>query len=684
MLKPARLLLPLLTALLAPIAAADTHTAATDPRIETLLAQLAKVRDISGVALSPDGRQLAWVVDTNDKPSIMLADANGQHAHSIGLAEKPGACSEDGLAWSPDSRHLAFLSNCASTRSSMGSKQPDVYVLDTQSQGKPSRLSNLSGYAHALSWAPDGKSLAFLYVEGATRRASALAAAKPATGEIGVEGIEVQRIATLPAQGGALQWVTPADSYVYEFSWAPDSQRLAYVAAPAPGDNNWWIAQLYVQAVQGHATRTAVVDPNTVSGPLHGLQIAVPRWSPDGSHIAFIGGLMSDQGATGGDLYSVPSSGGVPVNLTSGIHVTPAWFSWSTPQSMLVSQVNNGQVQVAEYAVQADRAQQSRVLFTAPGYVGDGTAEFALSLSADHRQIAFAQSSYDVAPEVYAGALGNQIPAAVTSINAGLKPSWGKAQSVEWNNDGFHVQGWLLYPANYDPHKRYPMIVNIHGGPSSAVVPHWPSVGYGAIPFSTLGYFVFMTNPRGSYGEGEAFVQANRKDFGYGDLRDTLAGVDAVEKLVPVDDHRLGLTGWSYGGFMSMFVPTQTQRFRAVVAGAGIANWQSYYGQNLIDQWMIPFFGASVYDDPAVYAKSSAINFIKKVKTPTLIVVGERDAECPAPQSFEYWHALRALGVPTSLVVYPNEGHHFYNPVNQRDVLQRALNWFEKYLPADQ
>jgi dipeptidyl aminopeptidase/acylaminoacyl peptidase len=132
---------------------------------------------------------------------------------------------------------------------------------------------------------------------------------------------------------------------------------------------------------------------------------------------------------------------------------------------------------------------------------------------------------------------------------------------------------------------------------------------------------------------------------------------------------------------MSMFAPTQTQRFRAVVAGAGIANWQSYYGQNLIDQWMIPFFGASVYDDPAVYAKSSAINFIKNVKTPTLIVVGERDAECPSPQSFEYWHALRALGVPTSLVVYPNEGHHFYNPVNQRDVLQRALNWFEKYLP---
>jgi dipeptidyl aminopeptidase/acylaminoacyl peptidase len=684
MLKRSRLLLSLLTALLAPVALADTHST-TDPRIETLLAQLGKVRDVNEVALSPDGRQLAWVVETQGKPGIMLADADGKNAHSVGLAAKPGACSEENLAWAPDSRHLAFLSHCTSGKGGQeNARQPDIYVLDTQASTKPVQLSHLKGVVQALSWSPDGRTLAFLYVEGGTRRASALAAAKPAVGEIGVEGVEVQRVATLPAQGGTVQQVTPADSHVYEFSWAPDSTRIAYVAAPPPGDNNWWISKLYVQAAQPNASRVTVVDPNTVSGPLHGLQIALPRWSPDGSHIAFIGGLMSDQGFTGGDIYNVSSTGGTPDNLTPGIHVTPSWFTWQSPQSLLVDQISNGRAQLAEYAVDGQHAQQQRVLFTAPGYIGDGSAILGLSFSADHRYVAFAQSSFDVAPEVYAGPVGNDMPRAITAINAALKPSWGKVESVEWDNEGFHVQGWLLYPAHYDPSKHYPMIVNIHGGPSGAVIPHWPSVGYGAVPFSTLGYFVFMPNPRGSYGQGEAFVQANRKDFGYGDLRDTLAGVDAVEKKTPVDDHRLGLTGWSYGGFMSMFAPTQTQRFRAVVAGAGIANWQSYYGQNLIDQWMIPFFGASVYDDPAVYAKSSAINFIKNVKTPTLIVVGERDAECPAPQSFEYWHALRTLGVPTSLVVYPDEGHHFNDPTHQRDVLQRALNWFEKYLPPQE
>jgi dipeptidyl aminopeptidase/acylaminoacyl peptidase len=131
---------------------------------------------------------------------------------------------------------------------------------------------------------------------------------------------------------------------------------------------------------------------------------------------------------------------------------------------------------------------------------------------------------------------------------------------------------------------------------------------------------------------------------------------------------------------MTMFAVTQTNRFRAAVAGAGIANYQSYYGQNSIDQWMIPYFGKSVYEDPAVYAKSSPITFIKNVKTPTLVVVGDRDAECPTPQSFEFWHALRDLGVKTEMVVYPNEGHRLHTPAHQRDVLVRMIEWFNQYL----
>ncbi|KRE86012.1 peptidase S9 [Rhodanobacter sp. Soil772] len=683
MLKRSHLPAPLLLLALALAPNAFAAAPAVDPRIEQVLTQLGKAQSIQAVAISPDGKQLAWVIRRDGKPAIEVADADGRHAHRVSAAAKPGSCAESDIAWAPDSRRLAFVSNCNVDLTSTKAMQNAVYVADTRGNGATARLAELQGYVRSLQWTADGKSLGFLYVPGATRHASAVAAAKPAAGVSGVSGVEVQRVASLDVASGALRELTPAGLYAYEFDWSPDGLRIAYTAAPPPGDNNWWIAKLYVQPAQTDASASVLVDPaGTGSGSLHSLQIALPRWSPDASRIAFIGGLMSDQGATGGDIYAVATDGGAPLNLTPGIRVTPAWLRWSGPQSMLVSQVSNGQSQLADYAVSATRAQQQRVHFTVPASISDGSASMAMSLSGDLKRIAFLQSSYAAATEVHAGALGHTPPPAVTAFNAALKPAWGKAESVEWNNEGFHVQGWLLYPANYDAKKRYPMIVVVHGGPASAVIPRWPGVGYGGAPLAALGYFVFMPNPRGSFGQGEQYVQANRKDFGYGDLRDILAGVDAVEKKVPVDDQRLGLTGWSYGGFMSMFAPTQTQRFRAVVAGAGISNWQSYYGQNLIDQWMPPFFGASVYDDPAVYAKSSAINFIKQVKTPMLIVVGDRDAECPAPQSFEMWHALRAQNVPTSLVVYPNEGHHFVDPAHQRDVLQRALGWFAKYLPA--
>jgi dipeptidyl aminopeptidase/acylaminoacyl peptidase len=270
----------------------------------------------------------------------------------------------------------------------------------------------------------------------------------------------------------------------------------------------------------------------------------------------------------------------------------------------------------------------------------------------------------------------------LSHFNDGVMPAWGKAVSLSWKSDAFRVQGWLLLPKDYDPAKKYPLVVEVHGGPAAAVQANWTGRGgVSATGLSALGYFVLLPNPRGSYGQGEAFTQANRKDFGYGDLRDIVKGVDAVEAQYPVDPGRVGITGWSYGGFMTMFAVTQTNRFKAAVSGAGLSNWQSYYGENSIDQWMIPYFGASVYDDPAVYAKSSAINFIKQAKTPTLVVVGDRDGECPAPQSYEFWHALRDQHVPTQLVVYPNEGHGFVDPVHRRDVMDRAVEWFAKYMP---
>jgi dipeptidyl aminopeptidase/acylaminoacyl peptidase len=279
---------------------------------------------------------------------------------------------------------------------------------------------------------------------------------------------------------------------------------------------------------------------------------------------------------------------------------------------------------------------------------------------------------------VWAGLIGQWKQ--ITHVNDSLKPNWGEVKSLHWMNGDLKVQGWLMYPRDYDPGNRYPMVVSVHGGPGYTTMQNWPTSFYDQSILSTLGYFVLYPNPRGSFGEGEAFTAGNVKDFGYGDFKDILAGVDQVVKTLPVDNDRVGITGWSYGGYMTMWAVTQTHRFHAAVAGAGLANFQSYYGQNDIDEWMMPFFGATVYDDPAVYAKSSPITFIKNVKTPTLIVVGERDGECPMPQSREFWHALKKLNVPTEFVVYANEGHGISDPAHVRDIIERMVGWFDQYL----
>jgi dipeptidyl aminopeptidase/acylaminoacyl peptidase len=453
---------------------------------------------------------------------------------------------------------------------------------------------------------------------------------------------------------------------VYEYDWSPDSSRLAYTAAKGSGDNNWWIAQLYTVNVSAGAV-TQVYRPE--------LQIACPKWSPDGSKIAFISGIMSDEGSTGGDIFVVPAAGGVPAqNLTPDRRSSPSWIRWMPSGKILFTETVFGGSAIASLDP------STRVAETL--WKGNETikaGDDAVAASADGKTIATVRSSWTLAPEVWAGPVGEWKQA--THANDALKPMWGKAESMTWFSDDTGVQGWLLYPVNYDPAKTYPLVVSVHGGPAAAKKPSWPGA-FDMTLLSSQGYFVLFPNPRGSLGAGETFTKSNVKDFGQGDLRDILLGVDEAIKKLPVDRARLGIAGWSYGGYMTMWTITQTRRFRAAVAGAGIANWQSYYGENLIDQWMIPYFGSSVYDNPAVYAKSSPINFIRNVTTPTLVAVGDSDAECPAPQSYEFWHALKTRGVKTQLVVYPNEGHSIRKPEHVQDLLERTIGWFNENLAA--
>ena len=668
--------------------AAQAHASPDRAHIDDVLKGLSRGRSFGQVAISPDGKRLAWIERTKDGAEIRIAALDDvTRSERVTAATKPGQhCQEGQIAWEPDSKALAFFSDCAKT------EQADLY-LSMMDGRAAQRVTALKGYVDAPAFSPNGKSIAFLYVEGATRPAGALAAMKPWAGVIGEDGVEIERVAVvpviadklLPSEPVAPTMVTPSNLHVYEFDWRPDSKGLAYVAAEPPGENNWWVAKLYTQELGGKPK--VLLAPSEIEGELHGLQIAVPRWSDDGTLIAFIGGLMSDQGATGGDVWTVSPHSGMPQNLTKGRHATVAWLEWIGVDAIAFTELANGESRLIEAipGIHEDGSTAFNTIFNMPATIGDGRLEMGLSGTTYGTEFAFISSSFDKAPEIYlAHARGAKEVKQLTHINDGIELAWGKSVSLDWKSDKYNVQGWLTLPKDYDPAKKYPLIVVVHGGPAAAAVPRWSTGAMSAAAFSALGYFVLEPNPRGSFGQGEEFTQANRDDFGYGDLQDILAGVDAVEVAYPVDPRRVGLTGWSYGGFMAMFAVTQTQRFKAAVAGAGISDWQSYYGENSIDQWMTPYFGATVYDNPAVYARSSAINFIRQARTPTLVVVGERDGECPAPQSFEFWHALRARHVPTRLVVYPNEGHMFTDPTHRQDVMARAAEWFARYLAPAQ
>ena len=597
-----------------------------------LLDQLFAVRTFHMTAVSPDGTRVAWAVKNG---GLHVRKLSGGPVTDLGAP----TANVEAFAFSPDGKHIAWFA------------ERKLYV-----DSKP--LATVKGSPDAPRWSPDGKRIAFLLFES-SRQAGALVATARKIGVI-EEQPEAQRVVVAEVASGKTKPVTPAGLYVYEFDWSPDGTRLATTASPGSGTNNWWIAQLYVADV-ARGTMSAIYKP--------ALQITQPRWSPDGRRIAFIEGLMSDFGSNGGDLFVIDSAGGKATNLTPGARLSVATVDWSAPEAITIGADVGGESAIARVPAAGGAVE---TLWHGPESIARQSV-IGASIARDGRTSAVIRSSLAHPPEVWAGPLGSWKQ--VTHLNDAVHRTWGETKSVHWKSDAFDVQGWLLLPADFSPSKKYPLVVWVHGGPASAALNKWPREE--PLVLSSRGYFVFWPNPRGSFGGGETFTEANVKDFGYGDLRDILSGVDEVERTYPVDEGRLGLAGWSYGGFMAMWAVTQTDRFHAAVAGAGVVNWQSYYGQNDIDQWMIPYFGASVYDDPAVYAKSSPITFIKKVKTPTLVVGGERDAEVPIPQSFEFWHALKTLGVETQLVVFPDEGHRIDKPAHKRELARRILEWFD-------
>jgi len=613
---------------------------------------------------SADGRYVA-AVEGDAAPSggapmqrdLVIRSVDGKTTVVVDLpCGRVVQCWPAAPAWTADSRKLSFALRTP------GSHARSVYQVHTDGSHL-TQLAAFNGTIAALRYSRDGQ-LAMLAVEGATKELSAVEAGAPVSGDLD-EAPPEQRIAVL--EQGKLRFTSPAELFVYEYDWRPDGHGFVGTAAPGDGDNNWWVAKLYGFDAASGAARV-LYTPSSAQ-----QQLATPIVSRDGKRVAFIAGIMSDFGFTGGDIYTLPLAGGQALNITPKLPASVSDIHWGCDGQLIAAVYAGDQSQLVDFGG-GNKVSAGKVLWAGQEALGTYTRELAGDCPSGIASVV--HQSFAHAAEIEVGALGKWHD--LTQANAGVTAPF-KVQSVTWKSDEFTVQGWLALPQEVAPGAKLPMVTIVHGGPSGISAANFITAG-SERSLLEHGYAVFLPNPRGSYGQGEAFTAANVRDFGYGDLRDILAGVDAAARLGPIDPERVGIMGHSYGGFMTMWAVTQTNRFKAAVAGAGIANWQSYYGENGIDEWMIPFFGASVYEDPAVYAKSSPMTFIRQVKTPTFSYVGALDIECPAAQTLEFGHALKALGVPSVTVIYADEGHAIHDPAHLADRSQRTLGWFDRYL----
>src|SRR5256884_1856229 len=532
----------------------------TAQTMQQLTEQLGKTVLHGDVALSPDGKEVAWAQSNaaSTLKQTYVRETSGNRPAILIKIPIRGERTDFDPAWAPDSKTLAVFS------STDEADQRQLWRVKADGSN-PKKLTNLNGYAARPRWSHDGKQVAFLYIEGAGGGGPLMAA--PTTTGVIDTAIHNQRIAVLDVANGQLRQASPENLHIYDYDWSPDDKTFVATAAPGPGDNNWWIAQIYtIDVAKGEAS--SIYKPS--------LQVAVPRWSPDGKSIAFIEGLMSDEGFHGGDLFTISADGHDILNRTEKRKSSVSSLFWLTPDRILVTEVVGGGSAISELTLSDNGV---RTIWNGAEHIHAFGNFPNFALSKDGKIAAAARSSHEMPPEICTGSTGEWHQ--LTKNNTALFPTWGKAENLEWTNEGFNIQGWLLPPARVESGKKYPMIVLIHGGPSSATMPEWPaSFGMARAIVATLssrGYYVLLPNPRGSYGQGEEFTGANVRDFGGGDLRDILAGVDAAITKYPIDPARLGVTGWSYGGYMTMWTGTQTNRFPRAVAGAGSAHWRNYY-----------------------------------------------------------------------------------------------------------
>ena len=455
-----------------------------------------------------------------------------------------------------------------------------------------------------------------------------------------------------------------------EFNWSPDSKRIAFSASRDPDLGSNDTADIYVVNLDDKFVKRVV----ETKGPDHN-----PVWSPDGQQLAFVTSnaqeffYYSDS-----RIATVPVAGGKPHLLTEAFDEDPRLLAW-TDRGIYFG----AQQKTDSHLFRLDPASMRVDRISAPDHYQINGASF----TKDYRTIAFTAAAPNRFAEVYMSSVDDFAPRKLTDLASQWKEfHLATREVIQWkSSDGTTIEGILIKPADYDPSRKYPLLVVIHGGPTGVDTAAMSADRYYPVErFVAKGALVLKPNYRGSAGYGEKFRSLNVRNLGLGDYQDVISGVDSLIAKGMVDKDRVGAMGWSQGGYISAFITTYSDRFKAVSVGAGISDWMTYYVNTDIHPFTRQYLKATPWDDPAIYQKTSPIFYVKNAKTPTLIQHGDQDKRVPPPNSFELYQALRDRGVPAKLILYKGFGHPINKPKQQRAVMEHNYEWFSQYIWGEQ
>jgi dipeptidyl aminopeptidase/acylaminoacyl peptidase len=644
----------------------DTETHTTSGSRALTLDDIFALEHTIDAQISPDGSQVAFVVTREytegdhaiPEASIWLVPTDGSAAARRFTF---GAHTDTRPRWSPDGRTLAFLSDRAKDN------VLQVYTIALDG-GEARRLSDAKGGVSDLLWSPDGSQIAYLAAEAESDEEERHHKDKDDAIHVDHD-YKFTRLCVVSAKGGEPRALTPAEYQVRGLAWYGDG--LAVITSPTPKEDDFVVPWTLRHVRDGQAEETLFQGQSALMrlvGSREGRAIAWHRYD-----------AASGEPADELWLLEQGSEPRVALSAFSGGLTTITFLPDGA--SLLVVAVDSTRHVVGRLSLRSGEVEvllRGRTM--AEGFVGDP----GISVSQDGRYFACVLEDGSHPKDVWAGTLGEE-PRQITAFNPSLREATlGATETVRWQApDGRDIEGVLIYPVGYEAGRRYPLVVHAHGGPTwqwlDRLMLGWHDWGQW---LAAHGYAVLLPNPRGSYGRGLEHTWCNQKAWGIGDFQDVLSGADAMIERGIADPDRMGIGGWSYGGFMTSWAIGHTDRFKAAIVGAGVTDLLSFQAAD-IPSWLPgEQLLAHPWEDPELYARCSPITYVGNVTTPTLVLHGGGDERVRLGQGRELYNALRARQVPTEMVIYPREPHIFTELHHQRDLLGRVLAWYDRWLKS--